>query len=140
MDFSSTKITSILEIFIGKLRSCQDNNWNFEPLNDSQFGTVGTIGTSGTLSVIVYYSSLARSQSNKLLFQQLDFIKVTRQAVSPATFAWRYFEASHDEGFTSLQSAQVNHGSQLLLLSQCALYAGPGGQRMDHVAVKICGG
>ena len=58
MDFSSTKITGIFEIFIGKLRSCQDNNLNFEPLNDSQFRTFGTIGTSGTLSVIVYYSSL----------------------------------------------------------------------------------
>ncbi|MBM2804440.1 MAG: hypothetical protein HW419_2333 [Deltaproteobacteria bacterium] len=60
--------------------------------------------------------------------------------MSSTTLALRYPKAAHDESLSSLQSAQVNHGSQFLLLRWAGLGRGTSSQSIDHALVQVSGG
>jgi hypothetical protein len=69
--------------------------------------------------------SVTLSQPSKPFCHQVNLSEILPQAVTPTTFARRYSEASRDEGLASLQSAQVNHGSEFLFLSDNPVVGGP---------------
>src|SRR5919108_5848446 len=71
-------------------------------------------------------------------FQQVNLDQIPAHAVSPTTLIRCYPETSRDEGLSSVQSAQVNHGSQFLLLSQADLCTTPC-RHIDHLVVKVRG-
>jgi len=79
------------------------------------------------------------SQSSKPFYHQVNLNQIALQAVSSTTLARRCAKALRDEGLSPLQSAQVNHGSQPLLLSQADLWSGPSSQRIDHAPVEMRG-
>ena len=84
--------------------------------------------------------SRARSQAGKAFFQQLNLTEIPLQAVSPTKLAGRYPETARDEALSSLRTAQVNDGSELLFLRQARLRRARRGQSTDHPLVKIRGG
>ena len=60
--------------------------------------------------------------------------------MSPTKLALRYSKAACSEGLSSLQSAQVNHGRQILLLRQADLRRATTSQSIDHALVEVRAG
>ncbi|HEY2917844.1 MAG TPA: hypothetical protein VGK77_02490, partial [Candidatus Binatia bacterium] len=80
--------------------------------------------------------SVTLSQPSKPFSHQVNLSEILLQAVRPTTFPGRDPEASRDEGLSSLQSAQVNHGSQFLFLSHRDACIAAGIQRVDNAPVE----
>ena len=57
--------------------------------------------------------------------------------MSPTKLTLRYPKAARHEDLSSLQSAQVNHGSQFLLLRQADLGRATSSQSIDHLPVEV---
>ena len=57
--------------------------------------------------------------------------------MSPTKLTLRYPKAARHEDLSSLQSAQVNHGSQFLLLRQADLGRATSSQSIDHFPVEV---
>jgi hypothetical protein len=60
-----------------------------------------------------FLSGIILPQPSKAFSHELNLSEITPQVVVPTTLARRYPETLRNESFSSFQSAQVNHGSQL---------------------------
>jgi hypothetical protein len=57
--------------------------------------------------------------------------------MSPTKLTLRYPKATRGEGLASLQSAQMNHRRQFLLLRQADLGRATSSQSIDHLPVEV---
>ena len=79
------------------------------------------------------------AQASKPLFHLVNLDQIVLQAVSSTALVRRCAKALRDKSLSSVQSAQVNHGSQLLLLDQADPSSGPSTQCIDDAPMEICG-
>jgi len=79
-------------------------------------------------------------QASKAVFHGVNLSEVAPHAMCAAKLPRRGSKAVGGEALASLQSAQVNHGCQILLLRQVGLRFATSGQSFDHAPVQIRGG